>query len=303
MVDNVLPRRHILSAAAAGLTSAAIGTGAAAQTPSTKGAIRIRHQLIGSYPPDHPYLATLKKRSDRARQRGVIVDVEPLPSHGGGITWSKSIYELPWANAFVESRAFSVIADQAIDAERKGYDAMVIGSFSDQQVMEMRSLTDMAIVSVMESSLAVGMSLGRMVGIVGVGHAADDKNRESIARYKLGDRVVGLATVEPQPDLLRSVYLNPGKPVDGFKAAARKLIAMGAEVIIPGELPYALGIHEAGVIRVDDVPVVDVLATAWNWGELMARLRAEAGMTVARVGLLSQSDPAWFAAQKEKLGR
>jgi hypothetical protein len=52
----------------------------------------------------------------------------------------------------------------------------------------------------------------------------------------------------------------PGPAIDRFRAAARELIAAGADVIIPGEIPMNVLLATEGVTRVDDALVLDVSA-------------------------------------------
>ena len=53
--------------------------------------------------------------------------------------------------------------ENAIKAEREGYDAFVLGSFSEPFLREIRSAVDIPVASVVESSVLVGCSLGHYV--------------------------------------------------------------------------------------------------------------------------------------------
>jgi hypothetical protein len=55
--------------------------------------------------------------------------------------------------------------ETARQAEREGYDAYVIGSWTDPFLREMRSAVDIPVVSTVEASLLLARSLGRMQGL------------------------------------------------------------------------------------------------------------------------------------------
>ena len=55
-------------------------------------------------------------------------------------------------NAFVYHRAVDQIIDNAIRAEGQGFDAFVIGSFSEPMLREIRSAIDIPVIGILESS-------------------------------------------------------------------------------------------------------------------------------------------------------
>jgi allantoin racemase len=71
--------------------------------------------------------------------------------------------------------------------------------------------------------------------------------------------------------------------VERFSSAARRVIALGAEAIIPGQLYLSEAIARAGVTRIDDVPIVDGLTATLKMAEIMADMK-KLGIAVTRRG-------------------
>ena len=65
--------------------------------------------------------------------------------------------------------------------------------------------------------------------------------------------------VEAEFTDVMAAYADPAPLLEAFRAAARKAIADGANVIVPGEGPLNVFLADQGVSRVDDVPVLDSL--------------------------------------------
>ena len=69
----------------------------------------------------------------------------------------------------------------------------------------------------------------------------------------------------------------PAQVLEVFHENARRLIADGADVIIPGEAPLSLLLHRAGITRVDDVPVIDGVAATLKTAEMLVDMKQQLG--------------------------
>jgi hypothetical protein len=79
-------------------------------------------------------------------------------------------------------------------------------------------------------------------------------------------------------------FSDPTELIEKFKTAARKLIAQGADVIIPGEAPLNVLLARNGVTEVDGVTVMDSLGTWVKHAEMMVDLRRLCGTKPSRIG-------------------
>ena len=90
---------------------------------------------------------------------------------------------------------------------------------------------------------------------------------------------------------------HPGPVIDRFRETARAMIAAGADVIIPGEIPMNVLLAAEGVNRVDDAPVIDCLGVTIKMTEMMVELRASTGLAHSRLGWHNAAPPAARVAQ------
>ena len=103
-------------------------------------------------------------------------------------------------------------------------------------------------------------------------------------RSGLAERCVAIRGVGFGFQETLKAFESPGQLIDKFRASARALIADGADVIIPGEVPLNLLLASEGVSRVDDVPLIDGLGLTVKMAETMADLKASTGLAPSRRG-------------------
>ncbi len=166
----------------------------------------------------------------------------------------------------------------ATEAERRGYDVYAISTLPEPGLLEIRSLVDIPVVAYGESAMLTACMLGRKFGVLVF---IDDMNElivENVRGHGLASRFVGAQPVGfAFTDVLKA-FDDPTDFIQGFQAAARKLIAQGAEVIIPGEAPMNVVLSRNGVTEVDGVPVLDSLAAWIKQAEAMYDLRHICGI-------------------------
>lgn len=187
-------------------------------------------------------------------------------------------------NAFVHHRVLEPILANAVRAEREGYCAFVIGSFSEPFLRELRSAVDIPVVSLTEASLLVACSMGRYSVPVSNGPQTAWMTRMSVDAHGLADRVLRVVSIDPpleEPALAKG-FENPGPVIESFLRAARLVVADGADVIIPAEGMLAELLYVNGVKRVGLATVIDVFGVAWSYALMLARLRNQTGLEVGR---------------------
>jgi Asp/Glu/hydantoin racemase len=197
-------------------------------------------------------------------------------------------------NAFVYHRAVDQIIDNAIRAERDGFDAFVIGSFSEPMLREIRSAVDIPVTGILESSMLVSLSLGRKVAPIANAPEISSIVESAVEKHGLQSRVLPCVSLDPpmhEAQLLQASISEPGALIEAFQRAARQAIAhQGAEVIVPAEAVLASVLVAHQVTHVDDAPVVDVLAIAWRYALMMTRLRQDCSMGTSRAGAYARRD-------------
>src|SRR5262245_30274063 len=110
--------------------------------------VRLWHQSVNELDQLAVYRHRLTEHAKDVLGRDAEVDVRGLPSGTyGGLSATGAL-----GNAFVYHRLLDHVASNAIEAERKGYDGFVIGSFSEPLIREIRSAVDFPVASLVESS-------------------------------------------------------------------------------------------------------------------------------------------------------
>ncbi|ABL79744.1 MULTISPECIES: aspartate/glutamate racemase family protein [unclassified Nocardioides] len=172
----------------------------------------------------------------------------------------------------------------ALRAQDEGYDAFFIATIPDTAYEEVRSLVDLPVVAFGQTSVAMASMLGDRVGIVNFIAALEPQLRRNLRNYRLDSLVGPIVQVEAAFTDVMAAYADPGPLLAAFEAAARRAIAEGANVIVPGEGPLNVFLADQGVSRVDDVPVLDSLGTCVRVAEVRAAQHRATGLHPARTG-------------------
>jgi len=205
------------------------------------------------------------------------------------------------SNAFACHRLLDPVLDNALAAERQGFDAFVLGSFSEPFLFELRSALDIPVVSVTEASFFIACSIGRRIAPISNDPAITLMVRDSIDTHGLQQRIMAPHAIRPALDefQLAEAFAQPAPLLQSFTEVARAAIAEGADVIIPAEGVLSEFLYSNGVAMIDSVPVVDSFGATWIYAAMMVKLRAATGLSVSRKGHYQREDPRLIA----ELGR
>ena len=177
------------------------------------------------------------------------------------------------------------IINNAMQAEREGYDAFVIAFPMDGALKECREILKIPVVGIFQTACLTASMLGyRFTCVTGSAHLSE-RYRQMADAYGFGSRylpnnyVFEMGGREGQyHDYDKAEYFR-----EGFTAVGRKAIEDGASVLIPfsnGVLSqaYACGLTKSGI---DGVPVLDSVACVLKAAEAMVDLQ-RMGVQVSR---------------------
>jgi Asp/Glu/hydantoin racemase len=192
------------------------------------------------------------------------------------------------------------IVEGACRAQAEGYDAVAITCFHDPALREARSLVDIPVVSMCESTLLLSSSVGARLGLVGIGPSNADLVADRVRHYGLQDRVVELVHLDtPVNELdVDASFHTHSAMTSSFRAAARRVIAAGADVVVPAETLLNTALVAQGITDVDGVPVVDAFAMMLTHAEALVQLRRTTGLTVSRGTEYATPDTASLRAMR-----
>ncbi|MBK0419777.1 hypothetical protein JD276_12110 [Leucobacter sp. CSA1] len=219
----------------------------------------------------------------RIARPGTVVDVHTLP----GEAYPKTIPEGVVRYGAVEIFFSQFFARQAFEAERQGYDAFVIGTSQDPGLREARALAGIPVLGYGETSFHVAAMTGHDFAIVGFIPELAEPLAENVAAAGLQHRFRGFSYIEDGATIVPNALQGDIAPfLAAFETAARRAIADGAQLIIPGEgLPNEILISE-GVTEIDGVPILDS-------DGLIVKM-AESLVDMDRMGILSRSTAGYW---------
>jgi len=235
--------------------------------------IRICYQSYVDYENGKTYWDNLRAHLAGIVDDGTTVDVI-------GITPFDS-----YAHPLVEFRCAREMICHAIQAERDGYDAFVVGHFQDAGLYEARSAVDIPVVALGEASMLYACQLGQQSGIVTINPRFIPWFHHQIGKYGLRERVTGVHAMTFEPGQIMQAFDGPALFEEVkrlFAEQARPLVAAGTDVLIPGGgIPMLLFSREHNH-NVDGAPVINGIPIVVKMAELAVKLNRLTGLGVSR---------------------
>lgn len=252
-------------------------------------AVRIWHQSTTEIDNIGVYKASLIERA-----RLILGDEAELHVHGlPSGAYRGRAPSAGLGNAYLHHRILDPILDNAIKAEREGFAAFVIGSFSEPFLREIRSAIDIPVVSLTESALLIGCSLGKYLAPISNAPTVAWMTKTSVEAHGLQARVLDVTSIDPplHEPALAAGYADPAPIIAAFTKAAERAVVAGADVIIPAEGVLAQLLVINGVKTIAGAPVLDVFAAAWVYATMLVRLWSRTGLRVGRSWHYRRDDP------------
>src|SRR5262249_1690072 len=147
-----------------------------------------------------------------------------------------------------EFRCAAQMIRNALEAERAGYDGIVIGHFQEPGLLEVRGAVDIPVVGLGEATMQAALSMGRRIGLVTIDPVFIDWHERQVRAFGLDQRVTGVHAIKVDlPGFMRAFTdeASYAQVRADFVEQVRPLVNAGAEVIIPaGGLPMLLFARE-----------------------------------------------------------
>jgi allantoin racemase len=173
------------------------------------------------------------------------------------------------------------ICEAAMTAEREGFHVMSIGCYLDTGLKLARSLVDIPVAGITETSMLISCSLGKGFSVVTIDPFMVDRFITLAKEYGLKERVSSIISLDP-PIQEFDMEGDGHHAEELFLDSCRKAVAAGADVIIPGEGVLNEFAFSRGITSWDGVPILDGNAAVWHYAILMAGLKQKTGLGVGR---------------------
>jgi allantoin racemase len=245
--------------------------------------VRIWYQSFVHPIEQKPYIERLQAFLDHAAAANVRFEVhglDPPDRHFHPLT---------------EFRCAAQTIRNALEAERAGYEAFVIGHFQEPGLLEIRGAVDIPVVGLGEATMLGAVSMGGRLGLVTIDPSFIDWHERQVRAHGFDRRVVGVRAVHMDlPSFMRAFTDQDtyARVRADFIEQVGPLVAAGAEVILPaGGLPMLLFSRERPFV-IDGALVLNGIAVALKAAEMALALRALNGAVVSRRGTYAKASAA-----------
>src|SRR6201997_582834 len=194
-----------------------------------------------------------------------------------------------------EFRCAAQVIRIAVEAERSGYDAFVIGHFQEPGLLEIGGALDIPVIGFGEANVLAALSMGSSGGLVTIDPTFITWHERQVRAHGFSERVVGVRAIHVDLPGFMKAFTDEAayKQVRAdFVEQVRPMVAAGAEVILPaGGLPMLLFSRECPFV-IDGALVLNGIAVTVKAAEMALALRDLTGAVVSRRGTYAKASPA-----------
>lgn len=242
--------------------------------------MRIWHQSVTELAALPQYTESLARRFAALANPGTEVVLHGVPPG----TYGSSSPAQALAYPAERHRIANLVLKQIEQAEREGFDAVMIASFIEPALREARCTLDIPVTSMAESSLLAGCSVAATLGIVTINPPGVRMLQDGVARHRLESRIAALVSLDPAVDEfdLQRAFQKPDEVRAAFERGCRVAIEAGADVLIPGEGVLNELIVHLGIREVDSVGILDTVGITILHTEMLVRAYRSTGLRTGR---------------------
>ena len=186
-------------------------------------------------------------------------------------------------HALTEFRCAAQVIRHAIEAERNGYDAFVIGHFQEPGLLEIRGAVDIPVIGLGEANLLAALAMGGRIGLVTIDPSFITWHERQVRAHGLDERMVGVRAISADLGGFMRAFTDAASYAHvraEFVSQVRPMVAEGAEVILPaGGLPALLFARECPFL-IDGALVLSGVVVAVKAAEMAIALHRLTGAVV-----------------------
>jgi allantoin racemase len=218
------------------------------------------------------YLAGLRRVLESIRRSDTEIHVHGIQRIGG----------LGKQQAYLEYLEQAEVLENVERANREGYDAFLIGHFTDSALKEAREITRMPVLGLCESTLHVSLVMGTSYSLVTLSEKSRAHILDNVRRYGLERQCADAPTLTLERPLdLDRAFSDPqerARACGEFLQVARASTARGAEVVIAagGVLMALLAVEGIHSVQ-PGVPLLNGIAALVKMGELAVEMNSLMG--------------------------
>lgn len=221
-----------------------------------------------------PYEKALNKHVQEVARPGTKVDV-----HGVKISTPNFDRFL-----YFESLNTSQIINNAMQAEKEGYDAFALPCMLDPGFFELREILNMPVAFSLESACHVACMLAPKFALVAYDDILLRKVTEKVKQYGLGERLVPSGYFSTTLEALQRGFNDPEPIIKGVRKIAKMAAEQKADMLISTCGCLSMILVSNGIKEVEGIPILDTVGTVVKTAEFLFDLK-KMGVDRARRGL------------------
>ena len=182
------------------------------------------------------------------------------------------------------------ILDNAIKAEKEGYDGFILGCMTDPGHDIFLSILDIPVVFAGETSMYLGCLLGKKFALIARTERAASRISSNIRSYGLLERTLPSAFLNFSFETLSRSFEDPAFVFDPFFKKCDELIDQGADVILSGcgVLSVLLAVNKVNEYK--GAVILDMIGSLVKMAEMMVKLKRDLSVGVSRRGFYASPD-------------
>jgi allantoin racemase len=224
-----------------------------------------------------PYGEALKRVIKAACDPGTTVHLQGVRKSAGiGVHYR-----------FLEYNDTQEVMQNAMQAEREGYDAFLIGNISDAGIREAREVVNIPVLGLCETSMHIACMMGASFAFVGISPKWTPRVLENVYRYGVERRLVAIEPMSTSPLDLKRCFVDPAHLkhiLEHFNLCAQRLLDKGAEVVIPAGGDIIVFLADAGIHKIGNAPILNGIIELVKMGELAVKLKRLTGRFTSKQG-------------------
>jgi allantoin racemase len=257
--------------------------------------MKLWYQSLARQTESTPYGEMLRRVIDSACDPGTTVHMQGVRESAGiGVHYR-----------LLEYHDTREVIYNAMQAERDGFDAFLIGNISDAGIREAREVVNIPVLGLCETSLHIASMMGANFSLVTISGKWTPRLVENVTRYGLEKRLCAIEAMNTSPLDLKRCFVEPGHMkfiLEQFQDCARRLLAKGTEVIIPAGGDIIVFLADGGIYEYERAPILNGIVELVKMGELAVKLKRKTGRFTSKRGGYATPDGEFLARIRDHYG-
>lgn len=242
--------------------------------------MRICYQSMTAFSAMGAYAETLARHARAVVMPDTEIHFQGLRPSLYGHQVPGDVFRFPYIKHLIQNEALEC----CVQAAAQGFDAFVIGSFSEPHLRQSRSAVAIPVISLPESAFLTACSLAEKFALITLSPHYARRVSEVVARHGMAPRLAGIFSLGDdlgEREASRALD-HPASMLEAFEVAARQAVAAGADMLLPAEGILNEVIADNRVITAAGAAVMDCVGVALLHAEMLVRARRVLGLGYGR---------------------